>query len=41
MSVSTVLYPPLTFLKPTGKTMSIPFKGRMFNVIEVTPQFGG
>ena len=37
----TVLYPPLTFLKPTGKTMSIPFKGRMFNVIEVTPQFGG
>ena len=41
VSVSTVLYPPLTFLKPTGKTMSIPFKGRMFNVIEVTPQFGG
>ena len=38
---AAVLYPPLTFLKPTGKTLSVPFKGRMFTVIEVTPQFGG
>jgi len=36
-----VLYPPLTFLKPTGKKLSVPFKGRMFTVVEVTPQFGG
>ena len=36
-----VLYPPLTFLKPTGKTMSVTFKGLLFNVVEVTPQFGG
>ena len=36
-----VLYPPLTFLKPTGKSLSIPFKGRMFTVVEVVPQFGG
>ena len=38
---AAVLYPPLTFLKPTGKTLSVPFKGRMFTVVEVTPQFGG
>ena len=36
-----VLYPPLTFLKPTGKTFSMSFKGRMFVVVEVVPQFGG
>jgi hypothetical protein len=36
-----VLYPPLTFLKPTGKQMSIPFRGRMITVVEVAPQFGG
>ena len=36
-----VLYPPLTFLKPTGKTLSVPFKGRIFTVVEVQPQFGG
>jgi hypothetical protein len=36
-----VLYPPLTFLKPTGKTLSVIFKGRMYMVVEVAPQFGG
>ena len=36
-----VLYPPLTFLKPTGKTLSVPFQGRLFTVVEVVPQFGG
>ena len=36
-----VLYPPLTFLKPTGKTLSIPFGARHFKLIEVIPQFGG
>ena len=36
-----VLYPQLTFLKPTGKTFSMSFKGRMFVVVEVVPQFGG
>ena len=34
------LFPPLTFLKPTGKTLSVPFRGRNFMVIEVVPQFG-
>lgn len=36
-----VLYPPLTFVKPTGRSMSKNFKGRNFKVIEVSPQFGG
>jgi hypothetical protein len=36
-----VLYPPLTFLKPTGKPLSVIFKGRMYMVVEVAPQFGG
>ena len=36
-----VLYPPLTYLKPTGKTLSVPFMGRLFRVVEVAPQFGG
>ena len=35
------LYPPLTYLKPTGKTMSVPYKGHVFTVVEVVPQFGG
>ena len=36
------LYPPLTFLKPSGKppvTMSL--EGRTFTIVEVMPQFGG
>ena len=36
-----VLYPPLTFLKPTGRSLSITIKGRTFHVVEVTPVFGG
>ena len=36
-----VLYPPLTFLKPTGKTMSVPYEDRVITVVEVVPQFGG
>jgi len=36
-----VLYPPLTFLKPTGKKMILPFGGKTFTVVEVLPQFGG
>ena len=36
-----VLYPPLTFLKPSGKMTTIPYQGRMFTVVEVSPQFGG
>ena len=36
-----VLYPPLTFLKPTTKQLTVPFKGKLFKVIEVVPQFGG
>ena len=35
-----VLYPPLTFLKPTGKTLTLTFGGREFTVVEVVPQFG-
>ena len=36
-----VLYPILTFLMPTGKTLSVPFKGRLFTVVEVTPHIAG
>ena len=36
-----VLYPPLTYLKPTGKTRTVAGKGRLFTVVEVVPQFGG
>lgn len=36
-----VLYPPLTYLKPTGKTRTVVGKGRFFTVVEVVPQFGG
>lgn len=36
-----VLFPPLTFLKPTGKKLSLLHKSRMIMVVEVTPQFGG
>ena len=36
-----VLYPPLTFLKPTGKQESISCDGRMFTIIEVVPHYGG
>ena len=36
-----ILYPPLTFLKPTGKRVTFSHKGRLFTVIEVKPQFGG
>ena len=35
-----VLYPPLTFLKPTGKQMSMSYKGRTITVVEVMPRFG-
>jgi len=35
-----VLYPPLTFLKPTGKRMSILHKGRTITIVEVMPKFG-
>ena len=34
------LYPPLTYLQPTGKQTSIAYKNRIVNVIEVVPQFG-
>ena len=37
---SEYLYPPLTYLMPTGKTLSVPFKGRTFTVVEVRPMFG-
>ena len=36
-----MLYPPLTFLKPTGKKAVVPYKGRTLTVVEVTPIFGG
>ena len=36
-----VLYPPLTFLKPTGRELTVSRQGHPFHVIEVTPQFGG
>ena len=35
-----VLYPPLTFLKPTGKRLTLTFQGCDFTVVEVVPQFG-
>ena len=35
-----VLYPPLTFLKPTGKTLTMTFGAREFTVVEVVQQFG-
>ena len=33
-----VLYPPLTFLQPTGRTQRISIRGFNFHVIEVKPQ---
>ena len=35
-----VLYPPLTFLKPTGKRMSMTHKERKITIVEVVPKFG-
>jgi hypothetical protein len=34
-----VLFPPLTYLKPTGKTMHITFESTAFRVVEVIPMF--
>jgi len=36
-----VLFPPLTYLKPTGKSMQISFaeQGVAFRVVEVVPMF--
>ena len=32
-----VLYPPLTFLKPTGRTQEVRVGVRCFSVVEVEP----
>jgi hypothetical protein len=40
-SEEEILYPPLTFLKPTGKQLVMNVEGRRVSVIEVVPQFGG
>jgi hypothetical protein len=35
-----VLFPPLTFLKPTGKRTDVDHRGRALTIIEVVPHFG-
>jgi hypothetical protein len=34
-----LLYPPLTFLQPTGKVHKLTYGGQPFKIIEVEPQF--
>ena len=36
-SEAEVLYPPLTYLRPTGKTESIEVGGRQVRIVEVVP----
>ena len=33
-----VLFPPLTFLQPTGRTMRVEVAGMAFHVVEVEPK---
>ena len=35
-----VLFPPLTYLKPTGRTECVEMGKRSFTIVEVVPHFG-